>query len=150
MGGNTIERDGWSKGGTFQAHVTVASRDEIMRKGYRRLLKETERERRIPMAFHLPEVCRQIYSETATLAYKLNTFQVGCPDAAWVQNLLPAQRVAIRAVEPSAMIAEAYTTAGLQKAKDFMGQSLCSRFLSLTKIGITKEAEDNIMFYNGG
>lgn len=28
----------------------------------------------VESAFHLPEVCRQIYTETATLGYALNTF----------------------------------------------------------------------------
>lgn len=30
----------------------------------------------VPSAFHLPEVCRQIYSEAALLGFKLNTFLI--------------------------------------------------------------------------
>jgi hypothetical protein len=50
------------------------------------------RARRTPTAFHLPEVCRQIYVKTATLAYKHNTFKLGIHDREWLRGLLPAQR----------------------------------------------------------
>jgi hypothetical protein len=54
-------------------------------------------------AFHLPEVCRQIHSETATLGYSLKTFIM--PDAYlnydnWATSLLPAYRKAIKTIEP--------------------------------------------------
>jgi hypothetical protein len=58
---------------------------------------------RMTSAFHLPEVCRQIYSETATLGYSLNTFIM--PDEHlnydnWATSLLPAYRKAIKTIEP--------------------------------------------------
>jgi hypothetical protein len=48
-------------------------------------------------AFHLPEVCRQIYAETATLAYSTNTF-LPC-GAEWIRALSLTQRRAISRVE---------------------------------------------------
>jgi hypothetical protein len=56
-----------------------------------------------PSAFHRPEVCRQVYSETATLAYKLNMFILGASQVLspnWATMLLPAQREAITRIEP--------------------------------------------------
>lgn len=53
-----------------------------------------------PSAFHLPEVCRQIYAETATMSYALNTFLVDILQDTWVTSLLPAQREAIMQIEP--------------------------------------------------
>jgi hypothetical protein len=53
-------------------------------------------------AFHLPEVCRQIYAEVGTLAYSTNTFLVRFNSAFsmhWVKHLIPAQRDAITSVE---------------------------------------------------
>jgi hypothetical protein len=57
----------------------------------------------LPSAFHLPEVCRQIYSETTTLGYSLNVFAVSYtldyyPN--WATGLLPAYRKAITHIEP--------------------------------------------------
>lgn len=58
---------------------------------------------RLPAAFHLPEVCRQIYSETALTAYTHSTFIVG-EDCLTFQNdlnfLQNAQRRAISSIEP--------------------------------------------------
>jgi hypothetical protein len=50
-------------------------------------------------AFHLPEVCRQIYAETATLAYSTNTFALFPLDLGWVETLSRTQRKAITRVE---------------------------------------------------
>ncbi|KAJ4372527.1 hypothetical protein N0V83_004302 [Neocucurbitaria cava] len=58
----------------------------------------------LPSSFHLPEVCRQIYSETATLGYALNTFSIGWAvgyEVAWANQLLPAQKNAVASVAPS-------------------------------------------------
>jgi hypothetical protein len=63
-------------------------------------------EEKLPSAFHLPEVCRQIYTETATLAYKLNIFVINnfqldaFEKNRWIQKRLPAQRNAITAIAP--------------------------------------------------
>lgn len=57
---------------------------------------------REPSAFHLPEVCRQIYAETATLACSVNTFLISSrkrENMLWVKHLSVAQRDAIHAVE---------------------------------------------------
>ena len=54
-------------------------------------------------AFHLPEVCRQIYSETATLAYSINTFLLSRrgehPEGGWAKKLTAGQRNAISSVQ---------------------------------------------------
>jgi hypothetical protein len=50
-------------------------------------------------AFHLPEVCRQIYAETATLAYSTNTFLIGPYTSDWIRALSLTQRRAITRVE---------------------------------------------------
>jgi hypothetical protein len=49
--------------------------------------------------FHLPEVCRQIYAETAILAYSTNTFALFPLDSGWVGTLSQIQRKAITRVE---------------------------------------------------
>jgi hypothetical protein len=58
---------------------------------------------RLPSAFHLPEVSRQIYAETATLGYKLNRFIVSIEHLNYkncATGLLPAYRKAIIQIEP--------------------------------------------------
>lgn len=61
----------------------------------------------LPTAFHIPEVCRQIYSETATLAYSLNIF-VLCGGAfeVWTKQMqdFPAHMCAVQNVEMNAYI----------------------------------------------
>jgi hypothetical protein len=54
----------------------------------------------IHLLFCLPPVCRQIYVETATLAFSTNTFMVprGASRTKWIEALLPAQRNAITKV----------------------------------------------------
>jgi hypothetical protein len=56
------------------------------------------------LTFQLPAVCRQIYSETATLGSKLNTFvidsSINDETQNWANGLLPAYRKAITHVEP--------------------------------------------------
>jgi len=68
-----------------------------------------------PSAFHLPEVCRQLYSETATLGYALNTFMWNQDDFAgrfvrlcdmlrvWTQKRVPAHINAITDVQFDAL-----------------------------------------------
>ena len=62
---------------------------------------DRECERAAESAFHLPEVCRQIYTETATLAYHGTIFyfpkreKVSKEINKWSRGLLPAQRNAI-------------------------------------------------------
>ena len=56
-------------------------------------------------SFHLPEVCRQIYSETATLAYHINTFLLSDegynPKWTWAKYLTKRQRNAITSIRMS-------------------------------------------------
>ncbi len=52
--------------------------------------------KKLPNIFRLPQVCRQIYAETAILSYALNTFIID--GAYWVKRLVPAQRNAINAI----------------------------------------------------
>jgi hypothetical protein len=82
-----------------------------------------DRARRTPAAFHLPEVCRQICAEAATLAYKLNTFKLRSYDREWIDGILPAQRDAITAIEPPVTIAEAYVTPPFSNTDMFTGKS---------------------------
>ncbi|KAF1360417.1 hypothetical protein EJ07DRAFT_154871 [Lizonia empirigonia] len=58
---------------------------------------------RVPLAFRLPEVCRQIYSETALTAYRENTFvfdETHWPYKNAKTQLIAAQRRAITSIEP--------------------------------------------------
>jgi hypothetical protein len=63
-----------------------------------------ERRHKVLLAFHLPEVCRQLYAETAVLAYTLNTFIVDSHFLdynTWASKLMPAQRNSIKYVVAS-------------------------------------------------
>ena len=56
---------------------------------------------KLPSAFHLPEVCRQIYSETALTAYRHNTFIIEIAHMTSrnsLVRLMAAQRRAIASV----------------------------------------------------
>jgi hypothetical protein len=66
------------------------------------VIDNSNRQTKQPSAFHLPEVCRQIYAEVGTLAYSTNTFlsEFYSPlSMHWVKRLIPAQRDAITSVE---------------------------------------------------
>ena len=59
---------------------------------------------KLPSAFHLPEVCRQIYAETGVLAYSRSTFAVGISYLSYrngISRLAPVQRRAITSIELS-------------------------------------------------
>lgn len=55
-------------------------------------------------AFHLPEVCRQMYADTAILEYATNTFQIGSireeVATSWLSQRNAAQLLAITSVQP--------------------------------------------------
>jgi len=95
-------------------------------------------------AFHLPEVCRQIYSETAVLAYKLNIFVVGFgigrSNSKWVKSLLPAQRNAITAIAPTDSFLDDYICGGY-------GKTLNETFPALKFIEVTGDALSRIMCF---
>jgi hypothetical protein len=79
----------------------------------------------ISSAFHLPEVCRKIYSETATLGYSLNTFVITSSHLNynnWATGLLLAYRRAIQNIEPDPSYLESLTVRRLVrpiKSRDF-------------------------------
>jgi hypothetical protein len=95
-------------------------------------------------AFHLPEVCRQIYPETAVLAYKLNIFVIGIgvgrSNKKWIRKLLPAQRDAITAIAPT---------------EEFLDDDICGTykksmkdtFPNLEFIEVTESAFSRVMCY---
>jgi hypothetical protein len=59
-----------------------------------------KRQRRF-LSVRLPEVCRQIYSETATLFYRMNTFSFATEQAmrVWLKKRLPAQLEVIQRLD---------------------------------------------------
>jgi hypothetical protein len=97
-------------------------------------------------AFHLPEVCRQIYAETAILGYKHNTFVVGYgigrTTKTWASKLLQVQKEAIASLAPTDMFLETYISNMYRKSlrEHFPGLrhvevgagcvDLCRRFMS--------------------
>lgn len=76
--------------------------------------------RRVQSAFHLLEVCRQVYSETATLGYSLNIFTFKelsfCAPfefvKSWATSLTSAHRDAIKEIELTPYTFEEYTDRG--------------------------------------
>ena len=98
-----------------------------------------------PSGFHLPEVCRQIYSETATLGYKLNTFILdldGCGfSAKWVDSLLPAQTNAMTSVVPKCVSFESYV------ASPYV-ESLRTTFPNLNRIEVPSDAVSLVRRFN--
>ncbi|KAH7076356.1 hypothetical protein BKA63DRAFT_564750 [Paraphoma chrysanthemicola] len=100
-------------------------------------------------AFHLPEVCRQIYSETATLAYALNTFIIdfdtgGNKDL--IKNLLPAQKNAIRSVMPQFIFFERYVAC---EYGDVYKRSFKAIIPHLKRVEVPKDAIRLIKTFNG-
>jgi hypothetical protein len=72
--------------------------------------------KRSPASFHLPEVCRQIYSEAALTAYQQNVFLFNGPlvqTNRYFNRLMAVQRRAIKSVEIGAVRLYA-TMRGLQ------------------------------------
>jgi hypothetical protein len=60
--------------------------------------------KKISSAFHLPQLCRQIYSETALVAFSSSTFVFDSDYLIYntgILRLRPAQRRAITSIEPS-------------------------------------------------
>lgn len=113
MGGHTIEiraRNSQPSENTSSAtsppDVGSAYVGKVVHHGPKRTRPKT--------AFHLPEVCRRIYAETATMSYSSNNFSfIGevshrfgredGPDGAlegWCRELLPAQVNAVTCIRP--------------------------------------------------
>jgi len=59
-----------------------------------------KRQRKV-LSVRLPEVCRQIYSETTTLLYKMNAFSFATEQAmrVWLKKRLPAQLEVIQRLD---------------------------------------------------
>jgi hypothetical protein len=95
-------------------------------------------------AFHLPEVCRQIYSETAVLAYKLNIFIIGIgigrSNKKWIKKLLSAQRDAITAIAPTDRFLDSYICCLNKK-------SIKDTFPNLEFMEVAASAFRRLMFY---
>jgi hypothetical protein len=87
-------------------------------------------------AFHLPEVCRQVYSETVLLAYKHNVITVDCdildPGWHWPKILLPAQRNAVTSV----LLVDNLPHTYLAKEKDHTQNLLRAYFPNMKSIEV--------------
>ncbi|KAH7399680.1 hypothetical protein BKA66DRAFT_452360 [Pyrenochaeta sp. MPI-SDFR-AT-0127] len=81
--------------------------------------------------FKLPQVCRQIYAETATLGYKLNTFILehnNWPKEA-IGHLLLAQKDAVESILLEMTLFESYISSNV-------GYSIRSRYPNLKRIEV--------------
>ncbi|KAF1840370.1 uncharacterized protein K460DRAFT_410962 [Cucurbitaria berberidis CBS 394.84] len=97
-----------------------------------------------PSAFRFPEVCRQIYSETATLGYKLNTFVFDhyiSYNSKWMARLLPGQKSAITSVVLESVMFEGYV------ANISVG-SLRLTLPNLKRIEVPRNALSLVMVFN--
>jgi hypothetical protein len=95
-------------------------------------------------AFHLPEVSRQVYSETATLGYKLNTFIIDFDMAGnkeHMEALLPGQREAITTLMPETHFFEAYV-------QDLYRKPLIQMFPNLNRIEVPGDALRLILMFD--
>jgi hypothetical protein len=116
MGGNAVEIKLRSTeeihGSDFAEGRTVP---ESMYHGYAAIPGPSDRKtKKLRTAFHLPEVCRSMYRETAVLGYALNAFvfvgeipkslgRENGPDGAmegWAMERIPAQLAAIKTIRP--------------------------------------------------
>lgn len=94
---------------------------------------------KLPAAFHLPEVCRQIYSETALTSYQQNTFIYAShhlSSASSMTRLIVAQRRAITSIKIS-------PNALYQHLKGLYGRprkSITSKLPNLKTILVTRHA----------
>jgi hypothetical protein len=103
---------------------------------------------RVLTAFHLPEVCRQIYADTATMAYRLSILNLDREDSDWIDTLVPAQLDTISSVEPSVYLArDMYSGYVAIRPKVPQMRSLRRKFKP-QKVYITKKTVKQIMFAN--
>ncbi|KAF2831131.1 hypothetical protein CC86DRAFT_463099 [Ophiobolus disseminans] len=98
-----------------------------------------------PTAFHLPEVCRQIYCDTAIMAYQRHIFIVDSFDlgeeSQFIAALLPAQRNAVVAVGPKTRFFESYVS-------NHYGKVFRKRFPGLKRIEVAPDALSLIQSFN--
>ncbi|KAJ8110974.1 hypothetical protein OPT61_g6316 [Boeremia exigua] len=93
---HTVKKSRTVKGGAVRFWEYCRSRNV-------HVYNESQRSRRIIAAFHLPEVCRQIYAETALTSYRENVFLYDYDNKSMVLALMAAQRRAITTLQPSEM-----------------------------------------------
>ncbi|KAF1932386.1 uncharacterized protein M421DRAFT_290872 [Didymella exigua CBS 183.55] len=81
-----------------------------------------------PIAFSLPQVCRQIYAETVTLIYTINRFSFATHYAMskWLSKRLPARLEAIKHLELLDEEDDEERADVLQQLKDISCRNLCS------------------------
>lgn len=93
---------------------------------------------RARIAFNLPQVCRQIYAESATLICSTNKFSFATYKAMskWLSKRLPAQLEAIKHLEVLERDDDEEREDILQQLKDYS----CPNLRSLTKSDATAEA----------
>lgn len=104
-----------------------------------------------PTAFHLPEVCRQIYADTAITAYGLSIFMLDREDGDWIDTLSPGQLHAIAQVEPFVYLAvDMYSGCINSVSENSRMRSLRQRFRNLKEVHITEDTVRRIMFANHG
>ncbi|KAF2132762.1 hypothetical protein P153DRAFT_173054 [Dothidotthia symphoricarpi CBS 119687] len=97
--------------------------------------------------FHLPKVSRQVYSETATLAYSTSTFIIGWSILNyndWAKRLLPAQRNAIEVIEAKASVVAALVESPSYSKKTMIIQC----FPNLKRFTITQKAFQEVKRYS--
>jgi hypothetical protein len=126
MGGNAIE----VKLRSAEDTSTSPSLFESNYLGYAAIPGPSDRKtKKLRSAFHLPQTCRAIYSETTILGYALNTFvfngevprmfgREDAPDSAmegWASSLIPAQRSAITSIRPHWMDMLDYVHGGTER-----------------------------------
>ncbi|KAH7408109.1 hypothetical protein DE146DRAFT_776380 [Phaeosphaeria sp. MPI-PUGE-AT-0046c] len=96
-------------------------------------------------AFHLPEVCRRIYADSATLAYSVNIFKLGRQDGTWINCLLRAQRDAMLSVDLSMYFAtDMYSGKISCTSLQSTISSLRSRFPNLRQVHIADKAKEMV------
>lgn len=118
MGGNAIEiklRGAEDTSASTAVTTQGQSKSKSMLLGYAAVPGPSDRKtKKLRSAFHLPEVCRSIYRETAVLGYALNDFvfvgevlklfgRKNGPDGAmqaWAMERIPAQLNAIKSIRP--------------------------------------------------
>jgi hypothetical protein len=116
----------WRKGGAINLHAHFG--------------------RRLPAAFHLPEVSRQIYSETATLAYHTNTFAVDhmmmYKGSEWTKCLLSVQKAGVTAIAPTGDAVHYYFRPALNRTQIFT-----DIFPNLRRVEISKSSVEVVRMY---
>jgi hypothetical protein len=103
---------------------------------------------RKPAAFHLPEVCRQIYAETALISYKTNTFvctEVVVSRRHPMARLMAAHRRAIKSLELFP-----YECACIVHGSDTALVSILRAWPNICRVIVTPEAMNWVRIWRNG